>query len=165
MLYTAASILVLLVMFPFLWLLVMSFKPIDDIFAWPPKWLFVPTVEHYVGLWDGEFRKSFFNSLVTSVGSTVFAMVIGVPGAYALSRMGGAGGNGTFGRRTMQWQSGGEVYLSYEKRNVLGFSMDFAEDFTKSNWEELDYPEWQWVPVLEWELHPRHLLHRQRMLT
>ncbi len=45
-----------------------------------------------------------------------------------------AGGNGTFGRRTMQWQSGGEVYLSYEKRNVLGFSMDFAEDFTKSNW-------------------------------
>ncbi len=45
-----------------------------------------------------------------------------------------AGGNGTFGRRTMQWQSGSEVYLSYEKRNVLGFSMDFAEDFTKSNW-------------------------------
>jgi len=45
-----------------------------------------------------------------------------------------AGGNGTFGRRTMQWQSGGEVYVSYEKRNVLGFSMDFAEDVTKSNW-------------------------------
>ena len=45
-----------------------------------------------------------------------------------------AGGNGTFGRRTMQWQSGNEVYLDYEKRNVLGFSMDFAEDYTKSNW-------------------------------
>jgi hypothetical protein len=45
-----------------------------------------------------------------------------------------AGGNLQFGRRTMQWQSGGEIYLSYEKRNVLGFSMDFAEDYTKSNW-------------------------------
>ena len=45
-----------------------------------------------------------------------------------------AGGNGTFGRKTMQWQSGNEVYLDYEKRNVLGFSMDFAEDYTKSNW-------------------------------
>ncbi len=45
-----------------------------------------------------------------------------------------AGGNGTFGRRTMQWHSGNEIYLDYAKRNVLGFSMDFAEDYTKSNW-------------------------------
>ncbi len=93
LLYGIVAVLVFLVMFPFLWLLVMSFKPIDDIFAWPPKWLFVPTIEHYVGLWDGEFRKSFMNSLLSSVGSTLLAMVIGVPGAYALSRMGGAGGN------------------------------------------------------------------------
>jgi hypothetical protein len=45
-----------------------------------------------------------------------------------------AGGNGRFGRRTMQWHSGNEIYLDYAKRNVLGFSMDFAEDYTKSNW-------------------------------
>ena len=45
-----------------------------------------------------------------------------------------AGGNGRFGRKTAQWQSGGEAYLSYEKRNVLGFSMDFTEDTTKSTW-------------------------------
>jgi len=45
-----------------------------------------------------------------------------------------AGGNGQFGRRTMQWHSGNEIYLDYEKRNVLGFSLDFAEDYTKSNW-------------------------------
>jgi hypothetical protein len=31
------------------------------------------------------------------------------------------------------WHSGGEVVLRYEKRNVLGFSMDFAEDVTKAN--------------------------------
>jgi len=44
-----------------------------------------------------------------------------------------AGGNGTFGRRTFVWQSGGEAVLAFERRNVLGFSMDVAEDVTKSN--------------------------------
>ncbi len=45
-----------------------------------------------------------------------------------------AGGNGRFGRATFIWHSGGEIALRYDKRNVLGFSMDFAEDVTKSNW-------------------------------
>ncbi len=45
-----------------------------------------------------------------------------------------AAGTTRFGRRTFVWHSGGEVVLRYEKRNVLGFSMDFAEDLTKSNW-------------------------------
>ncbi|MCP3983398.1 MAG: hypothetical protein GY723_03365, partial [bacterium] len=45
-----------------------------------------------------------------------------------------AGGNGRFGRRHFLWSSGGDVVLRYEKRNVLGFSMDFAEDYTKTNW-------------------------------
>jgi len=45
-----------------------------------------------------------------------------------------AGGNGLFGRRDFVWDAGGEVNLQYQKRNVLGFSMDFAEDVTKSNW-------------------------------
>ncbi len=45
-----------------------------------------------------------------------------------------AGGNGRFGRRDMVWAQGGEVVLKYQKRNVLGFSMDFAEDYTKTNW-------------------------------
>jgi hypothetical protein len=45
-----------------------------------------------------------------------------------------AGGNGTFGRRTAQWHSGGEITLFVPKRNVLGFGMDFAEDRSKTNW-------------------------------
>jgi hypothetical protein len=45
-----------------------------------------------------------------------------------------AGGNGRFGRRDWVWQGGKDVALFYEKRNILGFSMDFAEDITKSNW-------------------------------
>lgn len=45
-----------------------------------------------------------------------------------------AGGNGTYGRRTFVWHGGGELNLTYEQRNVLGFSTDFGEDFTKTNW-------------------------------
>ena len=48
-------------------------------------------------------------------------------------RAGGAPGN-RFGRRTFAWHGGGEAILTYEKRNVLGLSMDFAEDITKTNW-------------------------------
>lgn len=86
-LYALVIVLIFLVMFPFVWLLIMSFKTIDDIFAWPPKLFFTPTIENYTGLWQGDFPKSFYNSLVTSVGSTLIAIVIGVPGAYALSRL------------------------------------------------------------------------------
>jgi hypothetical protein len=45
-----------------------------------------------------------------------------------------AGGNPRFGRRTFIWHSGGEAILRYEKRNVLGFATDFAEDRSKTNW-------------------------------
>jgi len=84
---TLVTVLVLIIMFPFLWLLMMSFKPMEAMFAWPPELMFTPTLEHYVGLWEGDFPKSFWNSLVTSVGSTIAAILLGVPAAYALSRM------------------------------------------------------------------------------
>jgi hypothetical protein len=45
-----------------------------------------------------------------------------------------AGGNGAFGRRDFIWLGGAQVAITYEKRNVLGFSFDFAEDRTKTNW-------------------------------
>jgi hypothetical protein len=45
-----------------------------------------------------------------------------------------AGGNGLFGRRDWGWHGGGEALIRYPKRNVLGFSADFAEDLTKSSW-------------------------------
>src|SRR5690606_14397115 len=44
-----------------------------------------------------------------------------------------AGGNGRFGRRDFIWHGGSEIAIRYEKRHVLGFSFDFAEDRTKTN--------------------------------
>src|SRR5690606_7032179 len=45
-----------------------------------------------------------------------------------------AGGSGRFGRRDVIWPGGAEIAIRYEKRHVLGFSFDFAEDRTKTNW-------------------------------
>jgi hypothetical protein len=53
-----------------------------------------------------------------------------------------AGGNSQFGRRDFLWHGGSEVILRFEKRNVLGFSMDFAEGLTGTNWGL----EFTWIP-------------------
>jgi hypothetical protein len=45
-----------------------------------------------------------------------------------------AGGSDRFGRRDFVWAMGAPLVARFEKRNVLGFSSDWAEDLTKSNW-------------------------------
>jgi len=45
-----------------------------------------------------------------------------------------AGGNGEFGRTDFSWHAGGTGVLRFDKRNVLGFSMDFVHDPSKTSW-------------------------------
>ncbi len=53
-----------------------------------------------------------------------------------------AGGNGAYGRRQFVWGGLGSAALAYRKRNVLGFSSDFAEDLTGASWSfELTWQE------------------------
>ena len=73
-------------LFPFVWLVQMSFRPNKDILGY--ELLFTPTLAHYRALWTGAFPASFVNSMITSVASTALALLIGVPAAYALSRGG-----------------------------------------------------------------------------
>jgi multiple sugar transport system permease protein len=87
LLYTLVVVLVVLVMLPFVWLVTLSVKTDADIFAFPPKVLFTPTLDNYAALWEGNFPRSFANSALASIVSTLLAMLAGVPGAYALSRM------------------------------------------------------------------------------
>ncbi|MGE0316099.1 MAG: carbohydrate ABC transporter permease [Lautropia sp.] len=87
LLYALVIVLVVLVMFPYLWLLLLSFKTTDDIFGGAATLVSAPTLENYAALWEGDFRRSFVNSAITSVVSTLLALLFGVPGAYALSRM------------------------------------------------------------------------------
>ena len=77
-------VLLLLVLFPFFWLIQVSLRPKEDLFG--ASILFTPTLDNYLALWKGNFPFSFVNSIISSTAATVLAMLLGVPAAYALSR-------------------------------------------------------------------------------
>jgi multiple sugar transport system permease protein len=81
-----ALVLMVVVLFPFIWLVQMSFRPNKDIFGY--DLLFSPTLDHYRALWTGAFAHSFVHSAIPSGASTLLSLLIGVPAAYALSRGG-----------------------------------------------------------------------------
>lgn len=81
---TAALLLLLVLMFPFLWLVQLAFRPAADVFA--EAVLFTPTLDAFASLLQGNFPRSFGNSLLVSTLSTVLSLAIGVPAAYALTR-------------------------------------------------------------------------------
>lgn len=80
----AAILLLLAVMFPFLWLVQIAFRPAEAVFD--DALLFTPTLDGFRALLQGSFLKSFGNSLVVSTLSTVLSLAIGVPAAYVLTR-------------------------------------------------------------------------------
>jgi hypothetical protein len=70
--------------------------------------------------------------------------VLGITGQTLPFRR--AGGDGNFGRRDFIWQGGREASIDYQRRNTLGFSLDFAEDRTKSSWGF----EFSWTSGKQW---------------
>lgn len=82
-------VLVILVffLFPFIWLVSTSIKPPRAAFAYPPVWIFRPILANYWELLIEEnFLKYYLNSLIVSLASTVIALGVGTPAAYALVR-------------------------------------------------------------------------------
>jgi multiple sugar transport system permease protein len=78
------ALLLIVVLSPFLWLVQLAFRPAADIFE--DSLLFTPTLDGFISLLQGNFPKSFGNSLLVSTLSTGFSLLIGVPAAYALTR-------------------------------------------------------------------------------
>jgi multiple sugar transport system permease protein len=83
-LHLAAGFLLILVLLPFLWLVQMAFRPPGDVLSGDVA--FAPTLENFRALWQGGFPRSFVNSLVVSLLSTGFSLILGVPAAYSLAR-------------------------------------------------------------------------------
>jgi len=84
------AVVCVLMVFPFLWAALSSVKPTDVAFANPPVFRFTPTLQPYVDLWQTtDFYLYLINTLVVAVISTVIALLIGIPCAYALSRYSG----------------------------------------------------------------------------
>ena len=87
-LYVSVVVIVGLVAFPLFWMIASSFKPKNELYAFPPT--FFPTVftiDNYVELLTKTSFLSYFkNSMIVAVGSTLLSMIVGSFGGYALSR-------------------------------------------------------------------------------
>ena len=84
---------------PFIWMLLSSFKPLDEIFIKPPK-LFpmAPTVQNYeTAFGTGNFYSAFFNSFYIATLVTVISLLTCAMAAYAFARMKFPGNNILFG--------------------------------------------------------------------
>jgi multiple sugar transport system permease protein len=80
---------------PFLWILLISFKPLALIKV-PPReaLLFEPTVDNYIRLYtEWEFFYKVRNSLIVSGGTTLVNLLVGLFAAFALVRYRLTGGN------------------------------------------------------------------------
>ncbi|HWI00944.1 MAG TPA: hypothetical protein VNT27_11485, partial [Propionibacteriaceae bacterium] len=72
---------------PIIWTAASVTKPTDVAFLNPPVFVWQPTLDTFVDLWQTtNFYQYVINTLVVAVISTAFALVLGLPAAYALSR-------------------------------------------------------------------------------
>ncbi|RAX46087.1 hypothetical protein DQ354_06910 [Arthrobacter sp. AQ5-06] len=76
---------------PFIWTALSVTKPTDVAFANPPILTgYTPTLKAFQDLWETTyFAQYLINTLVVAVLSTIVALVLGIPAAYALSRFPG----------------------------------------------------------------------------
>lgn len=78
-------LVMLVIMLPVIWTIHLAFKPALEIFDTTLG--FVPTLENFQSLLaDGSFLTALGNSVLVSVLSTTFSMLLGVPAAYVLTR-------------------------------------------------------------------------------
>jgi multiple sugar transport system permease protein len=79
--------IVLVVLFPFLWMLASSFKTQVDIISWPPKLLFEPTLANYRKVFgEQDFFRYFVNSTIVGVSAVAISLLLGLPAAYSIAR-------------------------------------------------------------------------------
>jgi sorbitol/mannitol transport system permease protein len=75
----------LLVFFPILWTVLTGFKSETDAAAIPPVFLFDATLDNYRTVFSSDYRSYFENTVVIAGGSTLVALLLGLPAAYSLA--------------------------------------------------------------------------------
>jgi ABC-type glycerol-3-phosphate transport system permease component len=79
---------VLLMIFPFIWMLSTSIKPPEEIFTQVPRWIPLrPTLDNFKNiLFNTSFPRYFLNSVVVGLVTMLVALAVTVFAGYALSR-------------------------------------------------------------------------------
>jgi multiple sugar transport system permease protein len=88
--YVFLFIFVFFVMFPFLWILLSSVKPLTDLFGANAFNWFTdnPTLKSYISVFvNYPFERYLWNSLVVSLITTVYTVFVAAFAAYAIARL------------------------------------------------------------------------------
>ena len=82
-------LLAFLSFFPILWMILTSFKTEDMAIAFPPRFFFSPTFENWrIALFNSPFTEFLGNTALITVLSTLLALLLGLPAAYAMAYYG-----------------------------------------------------------------------------
>jgi multiple sugar transport system permease protein len=85
--YVLLVVILIPFLFPLFWMLLSSLKTQVQNTAYPPVWMFTPTLGNYREVFlKNPFLVFTFNSLVVAAGSTGLALILGLPGSYAIAR-------------------------------------------------------------------------------
>ena len=77
----------IIVVFPLIWILILSLKTRVSALSMPPELFFKPTLKNFnIAFFEKDFGKIFLNSIIIATSSTVLSTFIGVPAAYSFSR-------------------------------------------------------------------------------
>src|SRR6187399_77770 len=156
-LYAIAGVGLAVWAFPVLWGLLTSFKTERDVLAYPPKFIFEPTLDNYreVIFGTSSILPNLWSSVVVATASTLLTMLIAVPAAYALARLHfpGRKGSGFYVLATQMLPPVGLIipyYLVLQKIGALDsysgltviyltFSLPFAIWLMVSYFEDVPY--------------------------
>src|SRR3970282_2371804 len=85
--YLLCVVILIQFLFPLFWMFLSSLKTQVQNTAFPPVWIFTPTLNNYREVFiKNPFFTFTWNSLVVAAGSTGLALLLGLPGAYAIAR-------------------------------------------------------------------------------
>ena len=85
--YIVSFIAIAVTILPITWLFLLSIKSKGETFTKPPKWVFDPTIQNYIDLWDNDlFKDTFVNSFFITLISITLSIIIAIFAAYALKR-------------------------------------------------------------------------------
>jgi len=106
-LYTPLLLIVIVLLFPFYWMVITAIKPKEhllDLDSHNPFWTWQPTLEHINALlFETEYPHWLWNTMFVAVVATVLSLIASVLAAYAITRIRFKGANTV----------GGAIFLAY----------------------------------------------------
>jgi multiple sugar transport system permease protein len=88
MFFVIVSLYLVVIIFPFLWVLVASFKPTQEIFGNGAFNILAqhPTIANYINVLHNGILKAMLNSVIVAGGTALYVVIVATLAAYAISR-------------------------------------------------------------------------------